>query len=336
AAAVIGSCLEACFSVSSSVFTSSRNRFGRHETDRGDGRCRWDVVVDCRARGRSAHGDRNPFRYARSAGRDHRGLGVRWTDLQAACWGFDDRHGHGVRGKDCFFRRICRHNDASGAVPAGTVCSEFYELLYRLVFNGSAVSEAPFLREVTVSRLLLMLLVFMLIQEPAPGQAGPSEAAQAHERFNAGEAIIEHISNNHEHPLIELPRVGGIDFSITKHVFMLWFVAALVFLIITLTVRRYLRQDRLVPSGFMNGLEAVVEFVRDDIAQPNVGGKWVMTWTPLILTFFFFILLAHGIGLVTVFDTLAVLDRLVFPNRATSFLDRLIHGGPTATANFHI
>ena len=183
---------------------------------------------------------------------------------------------------------------------------------------------------------MLTLLVLVLIQEPAPGQPGPSEAAQAHERFNAGETIIEHVSNNHEHPLIELPRVGGIDFSITKHVFMLWFVAALVFLIVTSTIRRYLRQDRLVPSGFMNGLEAVVEFVRDDIAQPNVGRKWVMTWTPLILTFFFFILAANGIGLIPIFDTLAVLDRFVLHTSTDSFLNRLIHGGTTATANFNV
>ena len=183
---------------------------------------------------------------------------------------------------------------------------------------------------------MLTLLVLVLIQEPAPGQPGPSEAAQAHERFNAGETIIEHVSNNHEHPLIELPRLGGIDFSITKHVFMLWFVAALVFLIVTFTIRRYLRQDRLVPSGFMNGLEAVVEFVRDDIAQPNVGRKWVMTWTPLILTFFFFILSANGIGLIPIFDTLAVLDRFVLHTSTDSFLNRLIHGGTTATANFNV
>ena len=183
---------------------------------------------------------------------------------------------------------------------------------------------------------MLTLLVLVLIQEPAPGQPGPSEAAQAHERFNAGETIIEHVSNNHEHPLIELPRLGGIDFSITKHVFMLWFVAALVFLIVTSTIRRYLRQDRLVPSGFMNGLEAVVEFVRDDIAQPNVGRKWVMTWTPLILTFFFFILSANGIGLIPIFDTLAVLDRFVLHTSTDSFLNRLIHGGTTATANFNV
>src|SRR5204863_7441356 len=75
-AAIIVSCLAVCFSVSSSVFPSSRKRFGRHETDRGDGRCRWGVVVDSRARGRSADGNRNPFRHARSAGRNHRNLGV--------------------------------------------------------------------------------------------------------------------------------------------------------------------------------------------------------------------------------------------------------------------
>ena len=52
---------------------------------------------------------------------------------------------------------------------------------------------------------------------------------------------------------------------------MLWLVAALVFVVVTSVVRRYLKQDRLVPSGFMNGLEFVVEFVRDAIVQPNVG-----------------------------------------------------------------
>ncbi len=48
----------------------------------------------------------------------------------------------------------------------------------------------------------------------------------------------------------------------------------------------------------MNGLEAVVEFVRDSIVLPNVGKKWVNTWTPLILTFFVFILCANAIGLI--------------------------------------
>ncbi len=79
---------------------------------------------------------------------------------------------------------------------------------------------------------------------------------------------------------------------------MLWLVAALVFVVVTWTVRRYLKQDRLIPTGFMNALEAVVEFVRDAIVLPNVGKKWVNTWTPLILTLFVFILCANAIGLI--------------------------------------
>ncbi len=84
----------------------------------------------------------------------------------------------------------------------------------------------------------------------------------------------------------------GIDFSVTKHVFMVWLVAALLFVTVTWIVRRYIgrERDQPVPRGFMNALEAVVEFVRDSIVQPNVGSKWVRTWTPLLLTLFLFIL----------------------------------------------
>src|SRR6185295_517767 len=138
----------------------------------------------------------------------------------------------------------------------------------------------------------------MFVQEALQEHA--QEAAHgAAEKFNAGETIIHHVANSsHDDALIHLPTLFGIDFSVTKHVFMLWLVAATVFVVITWAVRRYLKQDRLIPSGFMNALEAVVEFVRDDITQPNVGKKWVMTWTPLILTFFIFILCANAVGLI--------------------------------------
>ena len=60
-------------------------------------------------------------------------------------------------------------------------------------------------------------------------------AEAASEGFNAGETIIEHVSNSSlDHPLIHLPTIAGIDFSVTKHVFMLWLVAALLFLIVTI------------------------------------------------------------------------------------------------------
>jgi F-type H+-transporting ATPase subunit a len=162
-------------------------------------------------------------------------------------------------------------------------------------------------------------------------------AEKASEGFNAGETIIEHVSNSSlEHPLIALPRFLGIDLSVTKHVFMLWLVAAFVFVVVTFAVRKYLRQDKLIPSGFMNALEAVVEYVRDAIVQPNVGRKWVNTWTPLILTFFLFILCANGIGLVPLFDVIALIDRFILHTGSDSFIARLIHGGTTATANFNV
>jgi F-type H+-transporting ATPase subunit a len=159
----------------------------------------------------------------------------------------------------------------------------------------------------------------------------------ATEGFNAGEVIIGHVSNSGlDHPLIHLPHVLGIDMSVTKHVLMLWLVAAIVFVVVTFTVRRYLRQDTRVPSGFMNGLEAVVEFVRDSIVEPNVGRKWVQTWAPLALTFFVFILSANAIGLIPIFEVVGLVDHLFIHSAPDSFLKQVLHGGTTATANFNV
>src|SRR5438105_4634653 len=171
----------------------------------------------------------------------------------------------------------------------------------------------------------------MLVQEAA------QHAEQAAGKFDPGETIIHHVANSPANdPLIHLPTIAGIDFSVTKHVLMLWLVAAGVFVIVTWTVRRYLKQERLVPSGFMNALEWVVEFVRDDIAQPNVGQKWVNTWTPLILTFFIFILCANAIGLIPIFDVIGLTDYYVLHTGEHSLVKQVLHGGTTATANFNV
>jgi F-type H+-transporting ATPase subunit a len=170
-------------------------------------------------------------------------------------------------------------------------------------------------------------------QEHAQPSGGHDAAAEA---FNAGKVIIDHVSNSGiDHPLIHLPTVFGIDFSVTKHVFMLWLVAALVFVIVTVSIRRYLKEDR-VPAGFANGLEALVEYIRDSIVLPNVGAKWVNAWTPLIVTFFVFILAANAIGLIPVFEFLGLVDHYVFQTSEESFLRKVLHGGTTATANFNV
>jgi F-type H+-transporting ATPase subunit a len=173
----------------------------------------------------------------------------------------------------------------------------------------------------------------------AAAEAAQHAAQAAPGKFDAGETIIGHVANSsHDHPLIHLPTVMGIDLSVTKHVLMLWVVAAILFVAITWLVRRYIRQapDRLVPSGTTNALEAVVEFVRDSIVLPNVGKKWVRVWTPLMLTFFVFILGANLIGLIPIFDVLGLLQHSVLHLPEDAFLVRVIHGGTTATGNYNV
>ena len=155
--------------------------------------------------------------------------------------------------------------------------------------------------------------------------------------FNPGEMIIEHVSNSSiDHPIFELPTVLGINFSVTKHVLMLWIVAVLLFVLITWSTRKYLKQDRPIPTGFMNALEAVVQFIRDSIVLPNVGKKFVNTWTPLVLTFFFFIVTANAFGLIPIFEVLGVVDRFILHTDHESILNRVLHGGATATGNYNV
>ncbi len=163
------------------------------------------------------------------------------------------------------------------------------------------------------------------------------ETGEKYGGFDAGEVIIGHVSNTSvHHPIIELPTLFGINFSVTKHVLMLWIAASLLFVLVTWATRKYLKQDRPIPTGFMNALEAVVQFIRDSIVLPNVGRKFVNTWTPLILTFFFFILTANVLGLIPIFDLIGALDRFVLHTDHDSFLNHMLHGGTTATANFNV
>jgi len=165
-------------------------------------------------------------------------------------------------------------------------------------------------------------------------EAAEHAAEGASGTFNAGEVIIGHVSNG-PHPLIHLPTLFGIDFSVTKHVLMLWIAAAVLFVLVTVTVRKFLRQDRPIPTGFMTVLEIIVEFVRDSIVEPNVGRKWTKTWTPTVLTIGLFILTSNLIGIIPIFDVLGLANHVIKPSEE-SFLAQVVHGGTTATGNFNV
>lgn len=127
-----------------------------------------------------------------------------------------------------------------------------------------------------------------------------AEAAHAEEGSGF---IIEHVLNS---DTIELPFIGpvhlphiqmfGVDMSITKHVVMMWVAALIVFLLL-LKLRRHGKTD-MVPTGLSNALEAVVAFVRDDIAVPNIGAHDAHRFLPFLLTAFFFILGCNLLGMI--------------------------------------
>ncbi len=93
--------------------------------------------------------------------------------------------------------------------------------------------------------------------------------------------------------IIPLPKILGIDFSITKAVIMMWISAAIIVAVFTLAFRT----KKLVPRGLANFLEAIVVFLREDVFRPYLGDH-ARRFSPFLLTIFFFILVNNLMGLV--------------------------------------
>jgi len=138
-------------------------------------------------------------------------------------------------------------------------------------------------------------------------------AAASSSSASNGTWIIEHVADSHilefkpfgEIHLPQFPpvHIGGmtIDFSLTKHIVMIWFAVLLLLIFVQAAMRSY-RKDRagkkpLVPHGLANALEVVVVFVRDDIVLGAIGekGKRLL---PYFLTLFFFVLFSNFVGLI--------------------------------------
>lgn len=87
------------------------------------------------------------------------------------------------------------------------------------------------------------------------------------------------------------------DLSLTKNVISMLISVILLIVIMTNVGKKYKKNGVMsAPTGFQNALEPVITFIRDEVAKPNLGDKY-MRFMPLILTIFFFIWINNLLGL---------------------------------------
>lgn len=127
---------------------------------------------------------------------------------------------------------------------------------------------------------------------------------------NIGEVVLHHTSDAYSigiEPFFSLTwhrwpdlHMGPLTVNLTptKHVVFLFLAAILLFLTMWYTGRRLEKQraGEKAPSGFANAMEAIVLFVRNEIAIANIGHDGAK-FAPYIMALFFFILYANLLGL---------------------------------------
>jgi F-type H+-transporting ATPase subunit a len=134
----------------------------------------------------------------------------------------------------------------------------------------------------------------------AEGHAAASPAGEGHAPEPAGHAAAEGAEHAESpadiifHHVLDGPYFFGVFKS--KHLVFLLLVALLVILMAQLAVRSY--KGGHVPKGLGAAVESLVVFIRDEVAEPNIGHGDGRKFTPLLCSFFFFILVAALFGLI--------------------------------------
>jgi F-type H+-transporting ATPase subunit a len=118
---------------------------------------------------------------------------------------------------------------------------------------------------------------------PAPTQAVEAETATQEEE-GAAAVIMHHVMDQ---PVFGMP---------SKHLVYFVLAALIVIVIARAAVRSY--RGGTIPSGIGAVVEMLVLFIRDDIAEPSIGHGEGRKFTPLLCSFFFFILVAALLGLI--------------------------------------
>jgi len=116
--------------------------------------------------------------------------------------------------------------------------------------------------------------------------------------FNLDEYIMRHVLNSHEW-LLPFASSVPLPGFLTTHALMVLIGCSIILMLFLV----FYRKNERVPTGLTNGLEALVVFVRDEVAIPNLGEKDGLQFTPMLCTIFFFILTLNLLGLIPLFST---------------------------------
>jgi F-type H+-transporting ATPase subunit a len=89
------------------------------------------------------------------------------------------------------------------------------------------------------------------------------------------------------------------DLSLTRNVVQMFIALAILVFIMISVAKKYSKGQGVTtaPRGLQNAIEPVITFVRDEVARPNLGHKY-MKYMPYLLTVFFFILINNIFGLI--------------------------------------
>jgi len=123
------------------------------------------------------------------------------------------------------------------------------------------------------------------------------EHGEAHGEEHGGEHD-ESFSSVIMHHIVNAPLENEFarQWGISKAVLMMLISAAALILLFGMAMR----SSRLTgaPKGVTNALEALVVYIRDEVAYPAMGKRWGRKLTPFLCTLFFFILTCNLMGMI--------------------------------------
>ena len=117
-------------------------------------------------------------------------------------------------------------------------------------------------------------------------------------KFHHGHEAYNGYKMEHDKIHAEDPTEHVYDLSITKNVVQMLIALTLLVVLMLNIASKYKKGQGVTsaPKGWQNAIEPVITFVRDEVAKPNLGGKY-MKYLPYLLTVFFFILINNLFGL---------------------------------------